>query len=297
MMEFFRVYHPLFDFFLLNVGYAFSQQIVLRAGVFSVATAGFAALGAYCTAILVVNHGYSEGPALAASLVLGLVASLILSLPLARLRGVYQAIATLAFVEIIAALLLYAEDLTGGAVGINRIPRLANTWQLLIAVGIVVYIMYSIGRSGIGRAFDAIRQDETVGAMLGVSIRRYHMLAFVISGAIGGLFGGLHSLLVYSIEPGLFGFDFLATVLTFIVLGGRGSVWGPIIGTAIITALPEIARPLADNRQMAQGALMMVMIAYLPNGVYDSLILLARQRRAARRDKAEQEKSNAVARA
>ncbi|MER2537510.1 MAG: branched-chain amino acid ABC transporter permease [Rhizobiaceae bacterium] len=294
-MGIFEVYHPLFNFFLLNVGYAFSQQIVLRAGVFSVATGGFAALGAYCTAILVVDYQVGEFLALAASLALGMLTGLILSWPLARLRGVYQAIATLAFVQIVTALLLYAEDITGGAIGINHIPRLATTWQLLIAVAIVTYIIFSIGRSGIGRAFDAIRQDETVAGMLGVSIRRYHILAFVISGAIGGLFGGFHALLVYSIEPALFGFEFLAMVLTFIVLGGKGSVWGPIIGTAIIVSLPEIARPLAENRQMAQGILMMVMIAYLPNGVYDSLVSLIRQRRAAKWDRANQEKSHAVA--
>jgi len=181
------------------------------------------------------------------------------------------------------------------ALGIDRIPRLVDTWQLLGIVAVITYIMYSIGKSSIGRAFDAIRQDETVGIALGISIRRYHILAFVLSGAIGGLFGGMQALSVYAIEPSLYGFNFLVAVLTYIVLGGRGSVWGPIIGTAIIVALPEIARPLAEHRQMALGALIVVMINYLPNGVYDSLVLLVRQRRAVRRDKQAQEKLNAIA--
>lgn len=299
-MDFFRVYHPLFDLFLLNVGYAFSQQIVLRAGVFSVATAGFAALGAYSAAILVVDYGTGQISALAAATLSGLLTSLILSLPLARLRGVYQAIATMAFVQIVVAVLLYAEGITGGAVGINRIPALVNTWELLLAVAVVVFVMCSINGSAIGRAFDAIRQDESVGAMLGISIQRYHIVAFLLSGAIGGLFGGLNALLVYTIEPNLFGFDFLTTVLTFIVLGGRGTVWGPIIGAAFITALPELARPLAEYRQLVQGALMMIMIAYLPNGLFDSLIIFFRKRRAYHRDKLtqehKQEHKNAVAR-
>jgi len=295
MMNFLRDYHPLFDFFLLNVGFAFSQQVVLRAGVFSVATAGFAGLGAYGSAIFVKHYGVGEIPALLCSTLLGIAAGVLLSMPLARLRGVYQAIATLAFVQIVVALLRHFEGLTGGALGIDRIPRLVDTWQLLGIVAFITYILYSIGKSSIGRAFDAIREDETVGIALGISIRRYHILAFVLSGAIGGLFGGLQALSVYAIEPSLYGFNFLVAVLTYIVLGGRGSVWGPIIGAAIIVALPEIARPLAEHRQMVLGALIVVMINYLPNGVYDSLVLLIRQRRAVRLDKQAQEKLNAIA--
>jgi len=295
MMDFLRDYHPLFDFFLLNVGFAFSQQIVLRAGVFSVATVGFAGLGAYCSAIMVKNYGFGEIPALLCSMALGMVVGFLLSLPLARVRGVYQAIATLAFVQIVVALVRHFEGLTGGALGIDRIPRLIDTWQLLAIVGVVVYIIYAIGKSGVGRAFDTVRQDETVGIALGISIRRYHTLAFVLSGAIGGLFGGMQALTVYVIEPGLYGFNSMVTILTFIVVGGRGSVLGPIIGTAVIVALPEISRPLAEYRQMVLGALIVVMINYLPNGLYDSLILLVRQRRAVRLDKQAKEKVNAVA--
>lgn len=277
MMDFLRIYHPLFDIFLLNVGYAYSQQVVLRAGVFSVATAAFAALGAYCSAILTLYEGFPEFLALSAALLLGLLSSLLISLPLSRLRGVYQAIATLAFVEVTVAMLIYADGLTGGAAGVSGIPRLTNTWQLLIAVAVVIYIMHSIGRSGVGRAFDAIRQDEIVGVTLGVSVRKYHMLAFGLSGAIAGLFGGLQALLVYSIEPRIFAFDFLTTTLTFIVLGGRRTTLGPIVGTAIIVALPEMVRPFADNRQLAQGVLMMLMMAYLPNGAYDTVVLYIRR--------------------
>jgi len=285
MLRTLAVYHHLFDLFLLNVGYAFSQQAVMRAGGFSVATAGFASLGAYAAAILVLNYGAPQWIALTTAVVLGTLSSLLLSVLLARLRGVYQAIASLAFVQIILSLMLYADTYTGGAAGLNQIPPLTQTWHLLLAVGLVIFAMASIGQSGIGRAFDAIRQDEVVGEMLGVSVRKYHMMAFCISGAIGGLFGGLHSLLVYSIDPTLFGFEFVTTVLAFIVLGGRSTIFGPIVGAAIITALPEIARPLADNRQIAQGILMILMITYFPNGIADSLIAHQRLRRAARRDR------------
>jgi branched-chain amino acid transport system permease protein len=281
-MDFILTYLQQFDLFLLGVGFAYSQQIVLRAGVFSIATAGLASVGAYCVAILVQRYGMPPVLAIIIGTALGAAVAGLLAIPLARLRGVYQAIATLAFVQIVLTLALYAEPVTGGAMGINNIPKSVTTWHLLVAVGLVMYLMYAIDRSGIGRVFDAIRQDETVGATLGVSVNYYHMLAFIISGALGGLFGGLQSLYVYSIEPEMFGFAMLTAVLAYIILGGRGSVLGPVVGTAILTALPELARPLADYRPLFHGLLIMLMIAFLPHGVVDSALLALRQRRAAR---------------
>jgi branched-chain amino acid transport system permease protein len=294
MNAFILTYQPLFDFFLFNVGFAFSQQIVLRAGVFSIGSAGFASIGAYAVGIMVRDHSWNAIGAVALALALGAVGGFLLSVPLARLRGVFQAIATLAFVQIVVSLALYLEDLTGGPQGFNNIPKLVQTWHLVVVVAIVIYLMHRMGRSAIGRAFDAIRQDETVAATLGVSIRGYHMLAFVVSGALAGLFGGMQALYVFSVEPEMFGFNFLVAVLTFIILGGRSTVTGPIVGAAIMTLLPEVARPLADNRQFVQGVIMMLMIAFLPHGVVDSLVLFIRQRRAAMRDRKHQEAGNAV---
>jgi branched-chain amino acid transport system permease protein len=294
MMNFYLAYQPIIDFFLLNLGFAYSQQVALRAGVFSVATAGFGALGAYTSAILVTRSGVSPVVAVAAATVVGTAMGFLLSVPLARLRGVFQAIATLAFVEVIVSMLYYAEGITGGAIGINNIPRMVGTPALLAAVAAVMYVTWAIGRSGVGRAFDALRQDETVAACLGVSIRNYHALAFVLSGAIGGLFGGLQSLYVFSIEPGQFGFGFMVAILTAIVLGGRGTLIGPVAGCAILALLPEIARPLAENRPLVNGVILIAVIIYLPQGVGDGLILQWRNRRSARRARAIEEASRAV---
>jgi branched-chain amino acid transport system permease protein len=294
MMNLIYTYQPLFDYFLLAVGFAYSQQMVLRAGVFSIGSAGFASIGAYGVAILVKDHGVNPLVALVLAAIMGCIGGFLLSIPLARLRGVFQAIATLAFVQIVVSLCLYFDTLTGGPQGFNNIPKLVQTWHLVLAVVVTVYLMYVISRSAIGRAFDALRQDETVGATLGISIRKYHMIAFVLSGALAGFFGGLQSLYSYSIEPEMFGFPFLVAALTYIILGGRGTVTGPIIGAAIMSLLPELARPLADNRQFFQGALMMVMIAVMPHGVFDGLVLFLRKRRAAARDKIFKESTHAV---
>lgn len=285
-MSWIASYQPLLDIFLISLGFAYSQQIVLRAGVFSVATAGFASIGAYCAAILAKSYGVSAPVALALALALGAFTGWLLSVPLSRLRGIYQAIATLAFVQIVMATMLTAESVTNGGYGINEIPKSIGTWHLLVISAVLVYVMIAIQRSGIGRAFDAIQQDEVVGAVLGVSIRKYHALAFTISGAIGGFYGGLESLHSYSLIPGQYSFSFVIAVLAYNVVGGRRAILGPVIGVAFLALLPEISRPFAEYRPMITGVIMILIMNYLPNGMVDSAIYWLKRRSAERRSQA-----------
>ena len=282
-MNFLLSYQPLLDIFLLSLGFAYSQQIVLRAGVFSVATPGFASIGAYCAAILVKYHAVPAPIALGLALAFGALTGLLVSVPLSRLRGVYQAIATLAFVQIVMAIMLTAEDFTGGGFGINEIPKSISTWHLLAFALALVYIMICIQRSGIGRAFDAIQQDELVGAVLGVSIRKYHALAFTMSGGIGAFFGGVESLHSYSLIPGQYGFPFVVAVLAYNVVGGRRAVVGPVIGVAFLSLLPELSRPFAEYRPMITGAIMIAVMNFMPHGLADTAISWWRRRGTQRR--------------
>ena len=119
--------------------------------------------------------------------------------------------------------------------------------------------------------------------MLGISITFHHALAFALSGAIAALFGALQAGYIYSIEPHQYGFAMLAMTLAAVILGGRRSIWGPIVGAAIMTFLPEIARPLAENRLLLNGLLLIVVIIFLPRGVVDGLIeVIGRRRRPAK---------------
>ncbi|RFU14248.1 branched-chain amino acid ABC transporter permease [Rhodobacteraceae bacterium W635] len=276
-------YQPLFDLFLLHLGMAYSQWLVLRAGVFSLATVGLAAVGAYTGGILVVTLGFPAPVALLAAALAGGIVALGLSVPLARLRGVYQAIATVAFIQIVLSLNIYAAGLTGGPQGLNGIPKTVGTLTLLIAGILTVYLMYAIMSSRLGRAFDAIRQNEAVAASLGVSIVRHQTLAFVISGALAGTYGALEAFHSYALAPSQFAFPFLIAVLSYVVLGGRNTIIGPIIGTAILLILPEIARPLAEARMLVYGLLLILVINYLPRGIADTLIERARARRLSAR--------------
>ena len=283
MVDWFIAYRPLFDVFLLHTGYALGQYIALRAGVFSVANAGLSAIGAYLAAGLTLKLGWPPALSLLAAMVAGTAFALLLSWPLARLRGVYQAIATLAFVQVVLSINVYAEGWTGGAMGMNGIPKVVGSGTLLVAALGTIYLMTAISATRLGRAFDAIRQDEAVAVSLGVSVRFYQSVAFAISGAIAGLFGGLEAFHGYALTPNQFGFSFLVAALSYVVLGGRRSVIGPVVGTAFLVALPEIARPLAEYRMLVYGLLLMAVIAYFPPGVVDTFLEYLHKRRMAAR--------------
>lgn len=271
MSDWFVSYLPLASYALVQCGFAFSQYVVLRAGVFSVATAGFASIGAYTSALLTMRLGVPPLLSLCAGLAVGALAGALISIPLARLRGVFQAIATLAFVQIVQSVTLFIEPVTGGALGLNGVPQAVTGWHLALVIAGLTYLLHSMGALSVGRAFDAARQDEVVAVSLGISVVRLHALAFTLSGAIAGLAGGLYAFNRYSIVPEQFGFPLLVASLAAVVLGGRISVFGPVVGAFVLTILPELARPLADQRYLLHGGLLMLVIIFLPEGIVDAI--------------------------
>jgi branched-chain amino acid transport system permease protein len=288
MMGFIFTYRPLFDLVCIYSILAFSQYVALRAGLFSLATPGFASIGGYAGAILLKETVLGPVLGAAGAILCGIAAGLFLSLPLAKLRGAFQSIATIGFVQIMVSLTLYAQPLTGGALGLNAIPKVATTGWLVAVVIALAALLAVINRSGIGRAFDAIRQDYTVAMSLGISVRRYFRYAFALSGAIGALGGCLLAYNTYSIQPDVFGFPMLVLVIAAVILGGRSMVAGPLVGTAFLIILPELIRPLADARLLLQGLLLIVVIIYLPQGIVDSLSHRWKLRRASVTDRGEQ---------
>lgn len=272
MTVFIKTYLPLFDIVCIYGVLALSQYVALRAGLFSLATPAFAAVGGYASAYLLKET--SLGPLLsgAAGTILGCISGLILALPLAKLRGAFQAIATIGLVQIVVSLALYAEPITGGAMGFNAIPKVATTGTVLITLIAVMALLVVINYTKIGQAFDAIRQDHTMAMSVGISVQTYFFYAFALSGAIGGLGGCLLAFNTYSIQPEVFSFSLLVIVLAAVILGGRSSVAGPVVGTLFLVVLPELVRSLADQRLLLQGALLIVVIIYLPRGIVDSLI-------------------------
>lgn len=269
MSQFLAGNQLLINLTMINCLLALSQYVALRAGLFSVATSAMAGVGAYLCANLVVALGLHPAIAVGAATLVGLGVGLLLSLPLSRLRGVYQAIATLAVCQIMVSVALYADPITGGANGINGIPKSLETWHIMLILALVVACLFVLGRSTTGRAFDMIRQDEHAAVAFGIDVARAHALAFAISGFLAGLAGGLITIHNHSIVAEEFGFPMLMAALTFVVFGGQQSLAGPLVGAVALTWLPELGRMLADYRMVIYGLILILAITYLPRGIAD----------------------------
>jgi len=248
---------------------ALSIWVTLNCGMLAVANAAFMGIGAYTSALLTMRYGVPFPVALAGGIGMPAVVAIIVGLPVIRLSGVYLAMATLAFGEVVRVFVLNTESWTGGAMGLNGIPQNTQWWHVLLAVIVVLLVLWRARSSKVGRAFDAIRGDETAAGLMGIDVRARKMQAFVAGAAIAGLAGALDAHLTFFISPGEFGFDRGVEILTMAILGGIGGLVGPLLGACIITVLPEALRGLADYRLMVNGVILVLIVLFLPQGIWE----------------------------
>ena len=271
MIDYLLSYASVLDHVLIYALLAMSQAVVLRAGTFSIGSAAYAAVGAYTAAILITRLEWAPAVAIICGMLLAGVLSALMAFPLSRLRGVFQALATLALVQVMVTIAQNWDSVTNGVLGISGIPKVATTGWLLLIVAVCIALTHTLGKYGLGRAMDVIRADETVAVSLGIRVAYHQRLAMTISGLLAGLAGALHACNSYASNPEEFGFHMLVTALASAVLGGATSIWGPLVGAGVLTTLPEFVRSFADYRGVVQGALLMVIIIYLPHGIADTL--------------------------
>jgi branched-chain amino acid transport system permease protein len=277
MIDLFESYHNVIDLCLLNSALAFGCFLLLGVNLFSLATGGLMALGAYLSIWLTMQQGWAFAPALVVSLLIGSVAAFALGSLVLRLRGDYFTMATLAFTEVIRIIALNWDAATGGALGVFGIPKLTETWQLALLLIVVVYFTWAVRRSRIGERMRAVASDELAVTTAGYDVAQFKLAIFTVSGAIAGLGGALAAHLNMFVAPGDFGF--LRSVDTAIapVLGGAWNVLGPVIGATIITVLPEVLRFSAQMREILVGSAMLIAVLYLPTGVASLPTILRRR--------------------
>jgi len=194
-----------------------------------------------------------------------------------RLRGVYLAIATLAFGEVIRVIIL-AIPATGRGQGLVGIPPKTELWHIFGSLLVIAYVCARLRISSVGRAWAAIREDEVAAASQGIPIRRYKLAAFVLGAFVAGWAGGLAAHFNFAIQPDEYGFARAVQILVFAIVGGIPNVLGPILGAVLLTALPAVLQPLQEYRDILQGAILVLVIVYLPRG----LVTLLELRRTAR---------------
>ena len=267
--DFWSVYSNLVLTLGTNALLALSIYLTLSCGLLSMANAAFMGIGAYTSALLTMNAGAPYPLAIAAGMVAPAVVAFAIGKPTLRLSGVYLAMATLAFGEVVRIAILNTEDLTGGALGLNGIPQSTEWWHVLLALAATLFLLGRLRRSKVGRAFEAIKEDDTAAELMGVDADAHKMLAFVLGAAIAGLAGTLNAHLTFFIGPNEFGFDRGVDILTMTILGGINSLLGPVVGAFIVTLLPELLRSLKDYRLVVNGLILVAIVLFLPRGIWD----------------------------
>lgn len=272
MAQFWAAYGSVVLFVLINMILAISIYFTLYTGLLSLANAGFMAIGAYVSAVLTLQaHTPLVFNLLAGALSAALIGFL-LGLPVLRLHGIYLAIATIGFGEILRIIAINFDKFTGltllgGAQGLSGVPKLTTLPMLLVTLAVLIFLLIQLQRSRTGRAFAAIRQDESVAATMGINVFAYKVLAFVLGAFFAGLAGGFSAHLTRYIDPNGYGFDQAVNILAFAILGGTLHWSGPLLGALILTALPESLRFLKEYRGIVNGIIILLVILYLPRGL------------------------------
>ncbi|MDN5791381.1 MAG: ATP-binding cassette domain-containing protein, partial [Micrococcales bacterium] len=270
-------------FLALGAIFAYSFYAVLVAGALSLGQAGFASLAAFSGVTLAPGpEDIGDLPALlvaiAIGMLIGAVAAVVLGLPTMHLRGVFLAIATLAFAEAVRILLLN-QEWTGGAQG-TSVPKILTPGLAWVFLMIVAYWFARMGRSRYGRALEAIREDELAARAMGIDVGRHRLSAFVTAGAVAGLYGVLWAFYVRLIAPDDFGFGAAIDGLVAVIVGGSTMFVGPLLGSGFQTPVPEVMRTIGLEagwiRPFLSSALLLVIILFLPGGLAS---LIPRRRR------------------
>jgi len=269
----------LLDVIMINIILAVGLNIVKGfAGQVNIGHLALAAIGAYSSAVLATKFGLSFWLALPIStLATGVVGALV-GVPSFRLEGAYLALATLGLAESVRTF-IDVTDYLGSSSGLGGIPPPMIGGHSLAAYGayyyvvmpiavLGVYFSFRILRSDIGRAFKALREDTLAAAASGINVRKYKLLAFVISALYAGCAGSLTAHLAPGfIHPDDFNLTQMVTVMLMVVFGGLGHVWGGVIGAVLITIVYNWSRAYYQYEMIIFGMIVVLAVLYMPRGI------------------------------
>jgi branched-chain amino acid transport system permease protein len=252
------------------------------AGQISLGHAAFFGMGAYSSAILTSRYEWNAILAITAGMLLTGIIAFIIARPILRLKGHYLAMATLGFGIIISIILVQAGSITGGPDGLGDIPRLklfgwiVETdfhWYVLMCsvLVIVVWLSNNLIDSRNGRALRALHGSEIAAELMGINTSAVKSAIFVLSALIASFAGSLFAHQQSFISPDSFSFFFSIELVTMVVLGGLASTYGAIFGAVVLTFLPELLVVFEDYEVMVFGAILMIIMIFMPQGLFVTL--------------------------
>ncbi len=250
---------------------ALSVYVILATGQLSLCNAGFIGVGAYVASFLTVEMHWPVTVALLAAALVSSVVGVIIAFPALRLRGIYLAMATLGFGEIVRSFLL-GFDRLGGAGGYRGMQQVSFGYIWAWAGGILLLILM-LERSRLWLEMRAVHDDETAAGLVGLNTTLIKIGAFGFGAAVAAIAGGLFAHQYVYIEPGNFGFERSIDFVLAVILGGSTVGLGALIGSALLVFLPEWLRFLADWRLAAFGTLLILVLLTRPQGVVDRALL------------------------
>ena len=234
----------------IHVIAAYSFYVPFKTGQISLGQAGFMGVGAYAAGIVTAKLGL---PFPLGLLFGGVVAGLVgigVGFPALRIRGIYLLLLTLGFAEIVQVIIL-TWDYTGGAQGFQNIPFLEDALIWIYGIVVVLIVFFArLERSSLGRAMDAVHEDETAAEVMGVDVVRIKLFAFGLGAFIAGLAGALFAHYSTYVDSVTFNILVGVEILMFVLVGGGFSYWGPLFGAMFLSLLPEFLRALRDPMEL-----------------------------------------------
>ena len=246
-------------------------------GQISLCHSSFMAIGAYASSLLAVRYGVPFWAAIPVAASVAALTGGLLGLPASRLHGIYLALATLGFLQIVQIVIEEFADITGGVRGLDVTKptwlgaTAVSEYQLYLIVAacavFAVWTAANILASSYGREMNAVRLSPHAAQALGVAVARVKRGAFALSAAYAGVAGGLMAIVVGFIDPIEFGVSAALRQITYIVVGGMGSVAGSVIGAAVLSGLPEVLRPVREYSDLIYTLILLAFLLFMPHGL------------------------------
>jgi branched-chain amino acid transport system permease protein len=263
------------------------------AGQISLGHAAFFGMGAYLSAILTTTYGTPPWPTVFLVMIITALVAYAIGIPTLRLEGHYLVMATLGFNIIVYILMIQMESLTGGPSGFSGIPPLhlgslavqgdLPSYCLIWPIFLIMFLLaLNLVDSRVGRALRAIHENDLVANAMGVNTEKYKVSVFALSAAYASLAGSLYAHYLSFVSPKTFDIFYSVEIVTMVVVGGIGNLWGGFFGAALLTALPEVLHGMRDYALLLYGVLLMGVLVFFPEGLLPGLIKLCIDRQGAK---------------
>jgi branched-chain amino acid transport system permease protein len=258
----------------INIIIGCSVRLINLSGQFSLATGAMMTLGGYLSALLAIHYGLSPWIGFVLAALSAFVVACGVGFAFVRLKGMYFAMVTLFFAQIVTLVVLDLRSFTGGINGLFNIPwpgGIGSERQFYYVVwaitGISLILMYLIEHSRLGLVFKGIKQTDTLCESIGINVSLMKLLAFALGSFFAGLAGAAYGHYMQALNPSAFGFTFTLYAVIYMVVGGSGAFVGPILGATVLTLANNLLRAFAKFQPLFFAAVLLLIVFLMPEGL------------------------------